>query len=70
MRWETLLIDSARYVEVQIYSRSGQMRTTTFSAMRAGKGGNNEEIQGNYGYRNLKYRGWLLSLDTNNTRVL
>ena len=70
MRWETLLIDSARYVEVQIYSRSGQMRTTTFSAMRVGRGGNSEEIQGNYGFRNLKYRDWLLPLDTNVTRVI
>ena len=44
MRWETLLIGNARYVEVQIYSRSGQMRITTFSAMRAARGGNSEEI--------------------------
>ena len=44
MRWETLLIGNARYVEVQIYSRSGQMRITTFSAMRVARGGNSEEI--------------------------
>ena len=44
MRWETLLIDSAHCAEAQILSRSGHLRTTTFSAMPAGKGGNSEEI--------------------------
>ena len=70
MKWEMSLIGNAHCVEVQILSRSGQMQTITFSAMRAGRGGNDEEIHGNYGYRNLKYRNWLLSLDTSNTRAV
>ena len=36
-------IDSAHCAEAQTYSGSGQMRTTTFSAMRVGKGGNREK---------------------------